>query len=259
MKKKGFFFMFVFNLFLGFMFSAVLNASELTIYTEDEPPFQFVDKNGKLTGYTVELVREIQKRVGTDYPIKMVPWARGYDAIQREPNVVLFSMSRTAERNPLFQWVGPIMESIYAFYAKADSDITVSSLEEAKKVKSIGVYLNDVRDIFLTQAGFKNLDKTIDPTVNYKKLMAGRLTLLADSPSTLEAEAREAGFSPKDFKLVYIFFSSQSYIAFSKDTSPEIVKAWNNALKSMKKDGTFKIIFKKYFPDLNLSEAVMIY
>ena len=40
----------------------------------------------------------------------MIPWSRAYELIQRRPNVVLLQMSRSAERNPLFNWVGPVGE-----------------------------------------------------------------------------------------------------------------------------------------------------
>ncbi len=119
-----------------------LLAEKLTIYCEDDPPNQIITSDGRLTGMTVEIVREIQQRVGNQDPITVVPWARGFDAVQKNPNTVLFSMSRTAERNPLFNWIGPVLETSYGFYARADSSLSITSLEEAKGLKRIGVYLN---------------------------------------------------------------------------------------------------------------------
>ena len=89
-------------------FSCVLNAQTLTILTEVSPPGQTKAADGKFGGFAVEVVREIQRRVGnTDY-IQEVPWARGHITLQNKPNTILFSVARAAERNPLFQWVGPI-------------------------------------------------------------------------------------------------------------------------------------------------------
>lgn len=87
-------------------FSASSTDPSLSIYCEFDPPFQFLDASGSPTGYAVGLVREIQKRVGNTDPIEIVPWARGHNDVLKKPNIVLFSMARTAERENLFRWVG---------------------------------------------------------------------------------------------------------------------------------------------------------
>ena len=234
---------------LAVLAATALPAQSLRIYCEDDPPMQIKAADGSLSGMTVEIVREIQKRVGNQDPILMVPWARGYDALGRDPNTVLFSMGRTAERNPLFQWVGPIAESTYGLYAKADSALQVRTLEDARKVRAIGVYRNDIRDQFLTQAGFTNLDRINDNVSNFKKLMLGRIDLFASSSNDIKANAEGAGFQLADVRLSLVFLRTQIFIAMSRGTDPAMVARWNTALKAMKKDTTFQAIFRKYYPD----------
>ena len=52
-----------------------LPAEKLTILTENLPPLNYVE-NGKLVGSSVEIVEEIQRRVGSVEPIQVYPWAR---------------------------------------------------------------------------------------------------------------------------------------------------------------------------------------
>jgi polar amino acid transport system substrate-binding protein len=224
-------------------------AQKLTIYCEDDKPFQYMDANKQLAGMVVEMVREIQKRVGNTDPIQMVPWARGYKEIQANPNVVLFSMSRNAERNGMFQWVGPISETAYTFYAKADSKITIPTIEAAKKVGKIGVPRDDIRDQYLTGLGFENLERVPDNITNLKKMMIDRIDLYATSQNNIATDLNLAGLKDSDVKPIFTFLRVQVFIAMSKATSPAIVKQWNEALDAMKKDGTFKTIFKSYYPD----------
>lgn len=227
-------------------------AQSLTIYCEDDPPNQMLGPDGQLTGMTVEVAAEIKKRIGNQDPIQMVPWARGYDEIQKIPNTVLFSMSRTAERNPLFHWVGPVLESSYGLFAKTDSRIVIRSLDDAKKLKRIGVYNADVRDTFLTQAGFRNLDRTNNNIQNFKKLMGDRIDVYASAPTSIEDEAKAAGFKASDVKNVFTFMHVQLYIALSRETPESTVKAWSDAFASMQKDGSFANIYRKYYPSLPL-------
>jgi polar amino acid transport system substrate-binding protein len=204
-------------------------AYSLDVYCEEDPPFQFRDANGQLTGLTVDIVTDIQRRVGNSDPIQVVPWARGLLYLDNEPDTLLFSMSRTAER-------------------KADSKVVIKSLADAKRTGPIGVYRGDVREAFLLKNGFTNLDRTTDNLSNFKKLMAGRFVLYAGASNGIASEAERAGFNLKDVKLVYEFLKTQDFIAASKQTDPKIVAQWNAALDSMKKDGTFQALFSKYLP-----------
>lgn len=239
------------SLIIYFAIIMQIIGTDLKLYTEISPPDQFLDKNGKLTGFSVEIVNEIQKRLGTNHPIEVVSWSWGYNMVKKEANTVLFAMTRTEERNPQFQWVGPISEHKFAFYGKKDSKLNITSLEDAKKVGKIGVYANDVRAQYLTKAGFKNLDQAYDQLSSYKKLLNGRVDMLVASQMALADSIKFYGLNINDFKLLYVFFKAQLYIAFSLNTPTETVKEWSTALESMKKDGSFEKILKKYYPNMD--------
>ena len=113
-------------------------AQALTIITEEYPPVNFTHE-GKINGSSVEIVREILRRLKQPDNIKILPWARGYYLIKTNPNVALFTTTRTKEREELFHWVGPIATATNAFYVKKGSNIRINSLEEAKKVHSIAL------------------------------------------------------------------------------------------------------------------------
>lgn len=226
-----------------------ISAHALTIYTEESPPFNYIGTDGKPTGLCYEVVVEIQRRIGNKDPIVFVPWARGLSELDTKPNVLLFATNRTGERNPKYQWIGPVGENVFGMYSKATSKISVSTLEEAKKAALVGVYLDDVRDQILTGKGFKNLDRSNNPEMMLRKLMHGRVDLVASSPDEIAILAEKVGFKQLDLRLQFVFMRVQIYIAASKDTPVSVVKVWNDALAGMKKDGSFKKIFKKYFPN----------
>lgn len=245
------------RLLLAAFWTGFLWAQPLTIYTEIAPPNQFQDADGHLTGFYVELVQALQKRIGSHEPIQVVPWIRGYKEVQTTPNVLLFSMVRSKERDPLFQWVGPAAESSFYFYVKSDSAIVIHSLADAKKLERIGVYREDIRDQFLTRSGFTNLDRSIDMDIMVKKLMAGRIDALVGSPEGIDQIVQSAGFQPQDIKGIFSFMKVQTYLAFSKATPVRTVRAWQQALDAMKQDGSFQVLFRKYYPLLPLPGPAM--
>jgi polar amino acid transport system substrate-binding protein len=77
---------------------------------------------GKITGSSAEVVREILRRLNQPDNITILPWARGYHLLKSRPNVVLFSTTRTKERENLFHWVGPLCTSRIGFYKKKICD-----------------------------------------------------------------------------------------------------------------------------------------
>ena len=221
-------------------------APVLFLYCEDDKPLQFYDENKKLTGLTVEVVQEIQRRLGNKDRIQVVPWSRGIDKLNKEANSFLFTMARTPEREPLYQWIGPIMFIEYGLYVKADSTIKINKLEDAKKIGLIGVYRDDIRDQTLSKLGFTNLDRANSVASSFKKLMIGRIAAYADAKKGVPITANLAGYQASDVKLAYDLFKNPLYIAVSKNTDPAIVAQWNKTLEDMKKDKSFLKILKKY-------------
>lgn len=226
----------------------LLRSQELTIQTEIFPPYQYLGSDGRLTGFAVELVREIQARTGSKDSIQVVPWVRGYNEALTHPNTVLFTVARIPGRDALFKWVGPISESSIVLYVKHDSRIVIKDLEDARKLGLIGVYKADVRDQFLTQAGFTNLDRSPDQATMIKKLMGGRIEALASTPEAIFEIARAEGYRAEDIRAAYTLDHWPVYIAFSIGTPDSVVRAWSRALESMKAEGSVEKLRARFGP-----------
>ena len=241
-----------FLIFIGsLLLSANASAQNLSIYCEEVKPAQFIGDDGKLTGFAVEIVQEIQRRVGNKDTIQIVPWARGLEKLKHEPNSLLFSMARTAERDPQYQWIGPISETTYGLYVKADSKLKINSLDDAKRAGLIGVYRGDARDQILTRLGFENLDRANSTVFGFRKLMLGRVAMYADAPLAVKSLLESEGYKSTDVKLAYTFFRTQLYIATSKKTDPAIVERWNKALEQMKRESVFLNIYRNNYPTID--------
>jgi len=236
-----------FFLITGLVINSPGSARELVIYTEENPPANFTN-NGELTGSSVAVVSEILRRLNQSVHIKVAPWARCYNLLKSENNVVLFSAARTAEREKLFQWVGPIYVAKTGFYAKKENGFRFESLAEIKKVGAIATYKDDVREQILTSLGFTNLDSSNSPMSNIKKLAAGRVDLWFYDNLGMPQIALRAGVDPDRLDLVYTFKAFDGYIAMSKKMPFDIVEQWQKTLDRMKQDGTFARLSLKWLP-----------
>ena len=236
---------------------SVLSA-ELTILTENLPPLNYVE-NGVLVGPSVEIVKAIQKRVGSQEQIQVYPWARAYKMALEDENVILFGMTHTKVRQDKFKWVGPLATKRDILVAKKGSGIKIKDLEDAKKVKRIGTLRDDTRGRLLKRHGFTNLEPVSDEQLNAKKLALGRIDLWAYKIPGLRTVCDLAGVDYTKFEEAYHLREIDLMIAFSKNTSDSIVQKWRDAFNEMLADGTILKIRKKWnmkleddpFPEIN--------
>ena len=220
-------------------------AAELTILTENLPPLNYV-KDGKLVGPSVEIVKEIQKRVGSREPIQVFPWARAYQLALEEENIVLFGTTHTKERDKLFKWVGPLATKRDILVAKKGSGIKLKNLDDAKRVKRIGTLRDDTRERLLKKLGFTNLEAVSDEQKNAQKLALGRIDLWTYKQPGLKTVCELAGVDYEDFEEVYHLREINVSIAFSQKTPDSIVSAWRKAFTEMMADGTIEKIRNKW-------------
>lgn len=236
--------------------AAGLRAEQLQLYTEEYPPLNFA-RDGRPVGLSVDLVRELFERTGDHGRISVVPWARGYQAAQSEANTGLFVAMRTAEREKLFQWVGPVAVVVTSFYALRGSGIRIDSLADAELVGTIAVPRQWYSYQELQARGLKNLYGVIGPQQMMSMLRHGRVPVAVADNVTLESLLALGGLKPEDVEPLYGFLRSEAYIAFSPNTPERVIRDWQHALDSMKADGSFALIYRRWLPGQELPAELL--
>lgn len=130
---------------------------DLTIYTEEQPPFNYLNEQGQVSGQATLIVREIMRRLDIDCPIVIGGWSSGYNTVIQTGNTALFSTIMTHEREPVFRWVGPIGELQYSVYVRSDNPVTVSSYAALRDRGKIAVVRNDAREEYLRGLGLSSI------------------------------------------------------------------------------------------------------
>ncbi|WP_460143739.1 substrate-binding periplasmic protein [Pseudomonas sp. S2_A02] len=221
----------------------------LVLLTENFPPYNMA-KNGKnfaqdenINGIAVDIVREMFKRADITYSLTLrFPWERIYKLALEKPGYGVFVMARLPDREKLFKWVGPIGPDDWIMLAKADSKITLESLEEARKYK-IGAYKGDAIAETLAKQGLKPIVVLRDQD-NAKKLVNGQIDLWATGDPAGRYLARQEGVN--GLKTVLRFNSAELYLALNKDVPDETVAKLQAALDQLRKEGVVDEIMSRY-------------
>ncbi|HOG82610.1 MAG TPA: transporter substrate-binding domain-containing protein [Smithellaceae bacterium] len=224
----------------------------IQMITEEYPPVTFM-KDGKVTGFVTEIVREITSRQRIPDNIRLTSWDEAYNLALINPNVVLFSAERTEQREKLFKWVGPVGKNSSIFYAKKGSGIKMNSLEDARKVSAIGTVTNWFNEQDLKNRGFTNLVSSQRPADSVKKLMNGEVKLCVLTDITAGDIVKSAGYTMDDLEPVATLSSTYFYIAFSLGTPKETIEKFKSALTGIKSDGTFEKIYLSYIPGADMT------
>lgn len=228
--------------------------SVVKVYTTEEPPLNFstsVSKesaiNEDVSGFSADVVREILTLTNnTTATMVLLPWARAYQYALHGENVFIFSIARTQQRERLFHWVGPIAEKKAILYSIKKNQITISSLDEAKKVTSIATLIDDSKEQYLKKQGFTNLSSSPAWSQAVKKLFINRAVLLTQTDLDAPFIVREAGYSSDAIKPVFELNKIQLYIGVSIKTPLQQVNAWQQALHTIKENGQFKKLVEKW-------------
>jgi polar amino acid transport system substrate-binding protein len=146
------------------------------------------------------------------------------------------------ERENDFKWVGPLGPDDWVMLARADSTISLSSLEDAKAFR-VGAYKGDAISEHLNKQGLEPISSLRDQE-NPQKLMKGEIDLWATGDPAGRYLAKQQGIS--GLKNVLRFDSAQLYLALNKATPDALVQKLQAALDSMRADGFADAVEKRY-------------
>ncbi|MDR9753222.1 ABC transporter substrate-binding protein [Pseudomonas sp. SZMC_28357] len=223
--------------------------TDLVLLTENFPPYNMA-KNGKnfaqdenINGIAVDIVREMFKRAGITYSLTLrFPWERIYKLALEKPGYGVFVMARLPDREKLFKWVGPIGPDDWIMLAKADSKLSLETLEDARKYR-IGAYKGDAIAETLAKQGLKPIVVLRDQD-NARKLVNGQIDLWATGDPAGRYLARQEGVS--GLKTVLRFNSAELYLALNKDVPDETVAKLQAALNELRQEGIVDDIMARY-------------
>lgn len=103
---------------------------------------------------------------------------------------------------------------------------------------------------------FQTMDLAATPQVIAKMLMMKRFDLWCEGSVVVPTVLKETGYSINDVEKVMVLDSLELYLAFSPKTPLALIRIWEDALRQMKKDGSFQKIHQKWLPNNTLLPEV---
>lgn len=213
---------------------------KLHLTTEQYAPFNF-EEAGEIKGLGADQVREIMRRSGIDYDIALMPWSRAIGLAREKAMTCVFTTAHTADRDASFKWVEPLLVERTLLVRAAGSGIAPTDLDSARAYR-VGSQTNDYTVELLQNTGFGEIDLARDFDLTLKKLLSGRVDLIAVSESFLH-RLQGQGVPVEE---VAVLHEQVFSIACSLQTPDAFVARMQSALSAIITDGTQAEILARY-------------
>lgn len=228
--------------------STIARAEHYQIVTEEWAPYNYLE-NDQLTGITTDIVQAIMALTGDDFKVEVLPSMRATRALNEQPRTIMYSLFRTAEREPLYKWVGPIVEDSIHPYQLANAPQQIHSLAQLMNAPQITTRNAGLLPDLLESLGFDNLDKSATKNQQlYRMLLAGRTDIIiGDTDGGVDYYSRQLDIASGTLRQIPIeIYRASLYIAFSRDSEDEVVAAWVEALEQLRETGELARIQQRY-------------
>jgi ABC-type amino acid transport substrate-binding protein len=216
-------------------------------------PFTFLDEKGELTGYDVEVVRDIARRAGFEARFVPTPWDSMFLGLESKKfDLVANQIAKNPERERKYLFSDDYLVSGAQIIVKANRAGTFASLADLKGLK-VGTGVGSNYAKMLEEHNAKNPGAAVkietyegDVTTVLQDIAAGRLDATVNDRLTV-------GYAVQKQKLPLKAVGEPialvpSHFVVRKDRQGEaLVKKVNEALAAMKKDGTLTKLSQKWF------------
>ena len=223
--------------------------------TTDFPPFNFIDRKKRLSGFHVDLARAICNELAllSRCQIQALPWAELQDALEKgEGDAIIAGLQVTEETRKKFSFSRPYIHIPARFIVRKDSGLKSPAYEAIFKRKT-GVVADSAHQAYFADV-FSNRTAEVFPTrdsalialkdAKIDAVFADALSLsfwLASNASQDCCMFLDGAFTSRKF------FGNGLSIALPKD-KPELVAGMDYALSRINRSEKFAELYLRYFP-----------
>lgn len=213
----------------------IYNIHQTMLYTtENYPPANYFDGE-QLAGVSVELLHDMWRSLKLPQAqIEVLPWTRGYRQLETKSNAMLFTMSRTKEREAKFKWVGPVFSSTHVLVTKSKAPIKISEVKEVYEY-NVATVRGDISEKSLHEINFPNdkMAKVANVKQAFLLLKNDRVELVMLSIHALHHVLADLHESKNRYKIVWQVNKIGNYFAFNKAVPDYFIAEFQQTLDSL--------------------------
>jgi len=211
---------------------------------KEYPPYEYLDQNGQPTGFNVELTRAIAKQLNLNIDIRLDTWSAVHDGLSSGRIDVVQGMFYSPERDRTFDF-SPAHAIVGHSIVTRRGEKAPQHLNDLKG-KSILVMRNDImHDVAINHGYEKQLVLVASQEEALRRLAAGEqdCVLVARIPALYWIEKN--GWQNLEVGAESLLSPEYCYATLHGER--ELLVKFSEALETLKKNGTYRAIYSKWF------------
>ncbi|MYL34866.1 transporter substrate-binding domain-containing protein [Pontibacillus yanchengensis] len=208
------------------------------------PPYTFHDENDKLTGYDVEVAREVAKRLDLEVKFMETKWDSMFAGLNSKRfDMIANQVGIKPKREEKYDFSTPYTISTAVLVAKKGND-NISSFEDLEGATAAQSLTSNFADIAKEYGAEVTGVEGFNPAMQL--LSSGRADATVNDRLSVLDFIKEKGNNAQVEIVDRQDEASESAMMFRKGND-KLVEAVNGALKEMKEDGTLAEISEEWF------------
>ncbi|SQB89904.1 sensory transduction protein kinase [Clostridium tetanomorphum] len=208
------------------------------------PPFEYMDENGIYTGFNVDIMRAIALRTGFEVQFYPMKWEEACEKLKRGEIDIIQGMKYTNEREKYYDFSEGYLQNTQSIFVLNYND-EINSYEKLSEHK-VAIQRGDVAINNLKALWNVDIVFTRDQEEAFNKLLSGEVDAYIGNTLTGVNYINKLNVREK-IKLVDTPLNSSDYSIAVRKGDTKTLKLINEGLKEIKDNGTFEIIFRKWF------------
>ncbi len=212
--------------------AAMANTSQRVVL-ELSPPHQTLE-NGQVAGLATAVMDEVLAKAALKPAYEVYPWARAYRIAVTTPDVIIYNIARTPERESQFEWIGEVTRYRFGFLKLATrQDIQIRQLADIQRYL-VGAQRDDfvaewLRDHARQPA--EQLQLQPDVVETWRLLVNGKIDLMVDDPNAIADMLQQYQLKGSDIEFVLFVpeLELRTWIALKKGSDPRLVRRLKQA------------------------------
>lgn len=213
------------------------SSPQVTVSNMQWEPYYYREA-GSFKGFAWDITNAVTNQAGVNATYILETWDNVFEKGLRQSNYVISGLGRTAERENMFYWIGPINKELQIYIYKLRSNpSTLDELNDLANFRTAVEQYTYYHD-FMIKHGFT--DSTL-PVANVQSLFSllakNRIDFILMEEERLQIEAHGVNFDVTSLEKLSLAFSAQSYMALSKKSPENLYHALKTAYDSLSAQG----------------------
>ena len=211
-------------------------------------PMVFWDvKSNALTGYDIDLAKEVFKRAALEYEFKPITWSEKENDLltSKKIDVIWSALSISNERKKIFAFSRPYIKNKLTVLVRSDSSIRNAA---DLKGKSIAVQQGSIGADYVAKISKEEAPAQVHAFPQQVEQFSAVLNGKADAAITdsVLIDYYSAN-SPGKFRVLQDSLQEEEFGVAVRPNDAELLEKINKALAEMEADGTAQTIYKRWF------------